>query len=46
VTRNSLRSSGLAGRQLGTGHPVEGKIELVRIAREDLEVSMNRIDAT
>jgi hypothetical protein len=46
VTRNSIGSSGLARRQLGTCHPVEGKIELVRIAGEDLMVSMNRIDAT
>jgi hypothetical protein len=44
--RNSLGSSGLGGRQLGTGHPVEGKIELVRIAGEDLRVSMNRMDTT
>jgi hypothetical protein len=43
VKRNSLGSSGLARCQLGTGHPVEGKIELVRIAREDLKVSTNRI---
>jgi hypothetical protein len=44
--RNSLGSSGLAGRQLGTGHPVAGKIELLRIARGNLKVSMNKIDAT
>jgi hypothetical protein len=44
--RNSLGSGGLAGHQLGTGHPIAGKIELVRIAEEDLKVSTNRIDAT
>jgi hypothetical protein len=43
VKRNSLGSSGLARCQLGTGHLVEGKIELVRIAGEDLKVSTNRI---
>jgi hypothetical protein len=44
--RNSLGSIGLVGSQLGMGHPIAGKIELVRIAGENQKVSMNRIDAT
>jgi hypothetical protein len=46
ATRNSLGSSGLVGRQLGTGHPIAGKIELVRIAGEDLKARKNRTDTT
>jgi hypothetical protein len=44
--QNPFRSCHLMRSQLCTGHPVEDKLGLVRIAREDLKVSMNRTDAT